>query len=216
MLITKSFQFDSSHLLVKHPGKCSRLHGHSWELEVGIEGRPNPDSSFVMDYAMLTDIVKPAVDFIDHRHLNFLILYPSSENVCQFFGRYLQRLVDGHTIARVIIRLKETQKTQATWDSAIPVDINTMMNNSGSAPLVPVIPEEAKEDGTIILGGGAIELWQLRQLHIEWKQTIRALVAGVSAARKLHYELAVANKWFQPGEGGSVIMGGTGGIVGGQ
>ena len=208
MRVTKSFSFDSSHLLAKHPGKCSRLHGHTWELEVGIDGRPNPDSSFVLDYAVLTGLVKPVVDFLDHRHLNFLIGYPSSENICQFFGRYLQRLVDGHTVQRVIIRLKETQKTQATWDSASQIDIAAMMSNDGSAAFIPVIPDNAPDDGTLIIGGGCISVAEMRALRLDFRACIRGLVDGVNVARQLHQEQAIKNNWFTAGVAGAVQVGG--------
>src|SRR5438034_5141876 len=51
MLLRKTFRFEASHILPKHPGKCSRLHGHSWVLHVSITGPINRDTGFVMDYA---------------------------------------------------------------------------------------------------------------------------------------------------------------------
>ena len=69
MELSKIFTFEASHILPKHPGKCSRLHGHSWVLEVTVEGSVNPETGFVMDYADLKAAVQPVVDRLDHRHL---------------------------------------------------------------------------------------------------------------------------------------------------
>ena len=67
--LCKEFTFEASHVLPKHPGKCSRLHGHSWKLRVYVKGVIDPDTGFVMDYAILKSLVQPIVDSLDHRHL---------------------------------------------------------------------------------------------------------------------------------------------------
>ena len=105
MKLSKTFRFEASHLLSRHPGKCSRLHGHSWVLTVSVEGPVNPETGFVMDFADISKCVEPLIERLDHRHLgewNFekgtgvvysihpnlgrvermpLNLYPTSENL---------------------------------------------------------------------------------------------------------------------------------------
>ena len=69
MEISKTFSFEASHILPKHPGKCSRLHGHSFKLLVAVQGSINPETGFVMDYADLSKVVRPIIDDLDHKHL---------------------------------------------------------------------------------------------------------------------------------------------------
>ncbi len=69
MELTKTYRFEASHILPKHPGKCSRLHGHSWVLHVSVEGLINPETGFVMDFGDISKVVKPLVEKLDHRHL---------------------------------------------------------------------------------------------------------------------------------------------------
>lgn len=69
MLLTKKFRFEASHQISNHPGKCARLHGHSWELEVTIEGRIKVETGMVMDYYEIDYVVKPFVERLDHQHL---------------------------------------------------------------------------------------------------------------------------------------------------
>ena len=69
MEICKIFTFESSHILPKHPGRCSRLHGHSWKLTVYVKGEVDKETGFVMDYADIKRIMSPIVDGLDHRHL---------------------------------------------------------------------------------------------------------------------------------------------------
>jgi 6-pyruvoyl tetrahydropterin synthase/QueD family protein len=67
--LTKEFRFEASHILPKHPGRCSRLHGHSWKLLVNVEGPINPQTGFVQDFADISAIVKPLIEHLDHHHL---------------------------------------------------------------------------------------------------------------------------------------------------
>jgi 6-pyruvoyltetrahydropterin/6-carboxytetrahydropterin synthase len=90
VLLRKTFRFEASHILPRHPGKCSRLHGHSWVLHVSIEGKINRDTGFVMDYADISKVMHPIIGALDHFHLNELIEYPSSEWVVVWIAKCLE------------------------------------------------------------------------------------------------------------------------------
>jgi len=106
MELMKEFQFEASHILPKHPGKCSRLHGHSWVLRVYIKGEINPETGFVMDYGDIKSVVQPLVDMLDHHHLgtwhSILLpynstwgltaeIYPSSENLLMWIASMITK-----------------------------------------------------------------------------------------------------------------------------
>lgn len=70
IVIEKEFRFEASHVLPKHPGKCARLHGHSWVLRVAVKGPVDPETGFVLDYAELKKLVNEhIVERLDHQHL---------------------------------------------------------------------------------------------------------------------------------------------------
>lgn len=69
MILKKLFRFEASHRLPFHGGKCARLHGHSWVLEVELEGPLDPSTGFVVDFADIKSAVQPVIDELDHRHL---------------------------------------------------------------------------------------------------------------------------------------------------
>lgn len=113
MELRKTYRFEASHILPKHPGKCSRLHGHSWVLHVSVRGPVNSDTGFVMDYGDISKVVKPLVERLDHRHLGqWPILeepvpeweveglppdfYPTSENLLWWIGDQLLRKQDSN------------------------------------------------------------------------------------------------------------------------
>jgi 6-pyruvoyltetrahydropterin/6-carboxytetrahydropterin synthase len=83
--IRKSFTFEAAHVLPNHPGKCARLHGHSYRLDVALEGplhAGGPAAGMVEDFDVVSRIVKEAVvSQLDHRSLNELIENPTAENI---------------------------------------------------------------------------------------------------------------------------------------
>jgi 6-pyruvoyltetrahydropterin/6-carboxytetrahydropterin synthase len=54
-------------------GKCANenWHGHNFELFVTVKGEPNPDTGFIVDAKLLSNIIKTqVVDVLDHKNLN--------------------------------------------------------------------------------------------------------------------------------------------------
>jgi 6-pyruvoyltetrahydropterin/6-carboxytetrahydropterin synthase len=81
MIITREFVFDSAHRLEWEPGKCKQLHGHTYRLQVSVEGKLN-ENGIIINFTELKDIVKKKIlDELDHKYLNELISNPTAENI---------------------------------------------------------------------------------------------------------------------------------------
>ena len=93
MQIRKSFTFEAAHVLPHHPGKCARLHGHSYRLDVALDGplqEAGPAAGMVEDFEVVTRVVKATViDELDHRSLNELMDNPTAENIVVWVWRRL-------------------------------------------------------------------------------------------------------------------------------
>lgn len=136
-IVGKRFMFEASHVLPKHPGKCSRLHGHSWSLEVKVVGIVDGTTGFVTDYYNLAECVNEnIVRQLDHTHLgrgyvNGLThglkqndqcyfgpdFYPSSENLVCAIARMLEPLVQElpNNPRLYEVTIGETCTSTATW-----------------------------------------------------------------------------------------------------
>ena len=95
--LSKSFRFEAAHLLPEVPEghKCRRLHGHSYRVEVVIEGPVDPRTGWLMDYAEMVEAFAPLHDRLDHRYLNEVegLENPTSENLaCWIWVRLAPRL----------------------------------------------------------------------------------------------------------------------------
>lgn len=79
--VTRAFTFDAAHVLPWHPGKCSRLHGHTYRLEVSITG-PLDSSGVVVDFGDIKKAVATAVmEPLDHTLLNDTVENPTAERL---------------------------------------------------------------------------------------------------------------------------------------
>lgn len=133
ILISKRFTFEASHILPLHPGKCSRLHGHSWGLTVSVLGPVDRRTGMVVDFADLGDVVKHhIIDKLDHQHLGCGSaitpkghaeatlgdsFYPTSENLVVWIADVLEPLLRTNGSVRQLakVELEETCTSSATW-----------------------------------------------------------------------------------------------------
>lgn len=69
--IAKRFTFDAAHCLPRLPAghKCSRLHGHTYQVEIVLQGEPD-DRGFVADYDDIAKAWAPINAVLDHSYLN--------------------------------------------------------------------------------------------------------------------------------------------------
>ncbi|MEJ7603728.1 MAG: 6-carboxytetrahydropterin synthase QueD [Kofleriaceae bacterium] len=81
--LERSYRFEAAHFLPKVPPghKCARMHGHSYLVEVVIEGEVDPELGWVMDFAAIDEHVTPLVRQLDHQVLNEVdgLANPTSE-----------------------------------------------------------------------------------------------------------------------------------------
>lgn len=85
MELRKTFSFEAAHLLPHLPEdhKCRRLHGHSFQVEVVVDGPCDPDMGWVMDYADISKAFRPIWEQLDHYYLNEIegLENPTSERL---------------------------------------------------------------------------------------------------------------------------------------
>lgn len=99
MDVFKSFTFEAAHRLPNVPEghKCARLHGHSFRVEVHVEGPVGDRSGWVVDFAEIKAAFDPIRDRLDHRYLNDIegLENPTSENVARYIWRLLKPRLSG-------------------------------------------------------------------------------------------------------------------------
>ena len=91
--LTRDYRFEAAHSLPHVPPehKCRRIHGHSYRIEVVIEGDVDPELGWVMDFAEIDRWVTPVIKQLDHRYLNDLsgLANPTSEVLAGWIWQHL-------------------------------------------------------------------------------------------------------------------------------
>lgn len=97
-------------------GKCNNpnWHGHNYELEVTVEGEPDPETGFVVDLSAVKEVLhERVVDKLDHKNMNKEVdfldgVLPSTENVAVAIWEELEGALPAGELHR--IRLYETPR----------------------------------------------------------------------------------------------------------
>ena len=94
MKVTKIFQWDAAHrLALPYKSKCTNMHGHTYKVEVELEGDLN-NEGMVLDFSQFKGLVAPAN--FDHQTINEMEWFkqhdknPTAENLVLFIKEMLE------------------------------------------------------------------------------------------------------------------------------
>ena len=126
LTVYRKAHFNAAHRLFKKEwsdtknlevfGKCSNpyYHGHNYELIVGLTGKVDPETGFLIDLKILKDIIKQEIeDAFDHKNLNvevreFKDLNPTVENIAIVIWNKLRNKLDSKY--EISVKLFETPR----------------------------------------------------------------------------------------------------------
>lgn len=127
LVVTRRATFAAAHVLARADwdaernraafGKCATDHGHNYEVEVAVEGEPQPETGMVIDLKELDRVLHEAVvDAVDHRHLNRDVpwlegVLPTAENLALAFWARLEPALPAGRLQRV--RVVESENNSA-------------------------------------------------------------------------------------------------------
>jgi 6-pyruvoyltetrahydropterin/6-carboxytetrahydropterin synthase len=93
--MVKEFRFEAAHRLtaVREGHKCARMHGHSFRIEIKLEGEVDPQKGWLIDFGDISSVVKPILrDHLDHKCLNDIsgLENPTSEHLCIWLWNHIK------------------------------------------------------------------------------------------------------------------------------
>jgi 6-pyruvoyltetrahydropterin/6-carboxytetrahydropterin synthase len=126
--LTREAKFDAAHFLPNHRSKCSNIHGHTWLLRLSVTGEVQPLDSFKAEQGMVVEMqamknwLKVLLAELDHRLLNSIIEYPTTERVLLWIAEKAKTEFESclpETCFISKVALSEQPLTPAFWAEVI-------------------------------------------------------------------------------------------------
>lgn len=94
-IVSVQAHYDSAHFLRHYKGKCERLHGHRYVVEMALATEELDKSGIAFDFVDVKKHLRELADYLDHNNLNdlapFDAIEPSAENQAKYFYDEMKR-----------------------------------------------------------------------------------------------------------------------------
>ncbi len=111
--LTVKDHFDAAHSLRGYDGECSRLHGHTWDVEVTVEGETLDGVGILYDFKRLKADLREVLDAYDHQHLDEVAPFDAMNATAENLARVVFERVQ--VVVATGVRVSEV----AVWESPI-------------------------------------------------------------------------------------------------
>ncbi|HET9982693.1 MAG TPA: 6-carboxytetrahydropterin synthase QueD [Longimicrobiales bacterium] len=119
-IVSVEAHYDSAHFLRNYKGKCERLHGHHYVVEVALVAEGLNESGIAFDFVDVKRELRALAERLDHENLNdlppFTEVEPSAENQARHFYDELKRRLPAEMAEAVLyVRVWETPTQWAQY-----------------------------------------------------------------------------------------------------
>lgn len=115
--LTIRTEFAAAHRIKEAEGKCERLHGHTWKVQVTIQGKKLDERGMLIDFREVKKIIKKSLDKLDHQYLNEVLknIEPTTENIAKYLFKELERELNSERVKLSEIKVGESDKTWVSY-----------------------------------------------------------------------------------------------------
>jgi len=119
-IVSVQAHYDSAHFLRNYKGKCERMHGHRYVVEVALAANELNESGIAYDFVDVKKNLRDLAERLDHENLNelepFTTVEPSAENQARYFYDEMRRLLPQEMRNAVVyVRVWETPTQWAIY-----------------------------------------------------------------------------------------------------
>lgn len=117
--ITVTGHFDSAHYLDGYKGKCEEVHGHRFEVGVGVRGDRLNEIGILYDFSELKAHLREVLGYLDHKPLNALPPFqgqnPSSENLAVYIYGEMEGRLRGSGVSLTFVEVHESPENRVRY-----------------------------------------------------------------------------------------------------
>ncbi|MDD4251224.1 MAG: 6-carboxytetrahydropterin synthase [Candidatus ainarchaeum sp.] len=125
--IKTSANFEAAHRLSNYAGKCNRIHGHNWKVELEAKSKKINNQEMVLDFTVLKEILKEfdhflilkdnkenkkIVNSIPKEWIKWLSFEPTAEQLSKYLSK---KIFEKGTLESITIRVWESEKSYAEF-----------------------------------------------------------------------------------------------------
>lgn len=119
-VVTVQAHYDSAHYLRNYKGKCERMHGHRYTVEVALAAEELDRAGIAFDFVDVKRELRAIAEYLDHENLNelppFDVLEPSAEEQARWIYQELKRKLPEKMSAGVLyVKVWETPTQWAMY-----------------------------------------------------------------------------------------------------
>jgi 6-pyruvoyltetrahydropterin/6-carboxytetrahydropterin synthase len=111
--------FASAHQLRGYKGKCEKLHGHNWKVQISVTAERLNEIDLAIDFHELKKIANEVVSPLDHAFLNDIFPFteknPSSENVAKWIYESMKKKINDDNIRISAVTVWESDTASASY-----------------------------------------------------------------------------------------------------
>ncbi len=111
--------FSSAHQLRGYKGKCEKLHGHNWKVQVYVLADRLNEIDIAIDFHELKRLTEEVIAQLDHGFLNDIFPFteknPSSENIAKWIYDSLKKKLNNENVNLSAVTVWESETASATY-----------------------------------------------------------------------------------------------------
>lgn len=115
--LTIETEFAAAHRIKEAGGKCENLHGHTWKVQVTLQGKKLDERGILIDFREVKEIVKKSLDKLDHQYLNEVLknIEPTTENIAKYLFEKLEKELNLERVKLSKVKVGESDKTWVSY-----------------------------------------------------------------------------------------------------
>jgi 6-pyruvoyltetrahydropterin/6-carboxytetrahydropterin synthase len=112
-------RFAAAHQLRNYQGRCERLHGHNWRVDVYVVSEVLNEIGLVADFKELKDATNDLLAVLEHSFVNevfpFTEINPSSENLAKWIYDGLSKKLNTDVLQVSMVTVWESDTASASY-----------------------------------------------------------------------------------------------------
>lgn len=105
-------EFSAAHNLRGYKGKCEKLHGHNYKVQITISGKELDNIGMLADFTILKSSLKKVLSKLDHSYLNNIPQFKQTNPTAENIARYIYNRLKGRKFG-----IDAKIKSVCVWES---------------------------------------------------------------------------------------------------